>query len=487
MNPCLLTGIRCAGALCLSTLSNLWSGVKLILLLPCRRADFTASAAHLWCIAAILLATYFVMDFNFAERPAVFSFYALSEKAFWFALVLLSGLFASLLARRQSVHWSFPVVFLNALWVPIILHGCALKWLNYDSREDYNTYHNLMYLAYFVIAFRSLMVVMPQNALRQLWGALAAVGMCYAASASGYFYYSSFWYKDYKEDEARDAQPAYMAEDALSDQSALLADHLAKVEPRKKGKNHFVITFGSDDAQDVFKKEALFARGVLGKKFHAENRVLTLINHPTMLAEFPYASVTGLGRMLEFMAHKAAEKSGKKPEVKDRYPLATTTNLAQALETVGRKADPKEDVLVLYLTSHGGSNSTMSVNLADLGLRQLTAEHLRKMLDKSGFTWKVLLISACYSGSFIDKLKDDTSIIITSSREDRVSYGCGKDDDLTYFGRALLQHALPKTDSFIEAYELARENVQHQEEDSFIRKHSQPQIYVGRRVRDYLK
>lgn len=482
----MLTGIKQTGALCLSVLSNLWQGVKLNLFLRVERRHFALSALHLFCIAALVLLAYCGMDYRYAEKPAVFSVYALGEKCVWFVVVLLTGLVPSLLARKESVFWSFPVVFLNALFIPIILHCICLSYLSGEDRQDYDSYREFTYIIYFIIAFRSLMVVMPQQAGRQLAGALFAVALNYLTFSTHYFYYSSFWYKEYEEEE-QTRETSFMAEDALSDQSVLLDKQLQKIAPRKKGKNYFVVTYGSDDAQDVFMKEALFARGVLGKKLNAAERIVTLINNPAMLKEFPLASVNGIGRMFNYIAHKAAEQDAKKvTEEKPRYPLATTTNLARILQELGKKADAKEDVLVLYITSHGGGGA-VSVNLSGISLRQLSAKQLKEMLKASGFQWKVIMISACYSGSFIETLKDDTSIIITSSREDRVSYGCGKDDDLTYFGRALLQHALPKTNSFIEAYELARENVQHQEEDSRIRKHSQPQIYVGRKVREYLK
>lgn len=482
----MLTGIKRVSSLCRSILNNLWLGLRLNLFLRVERRDFALSALHLFCIAALLLLAFGGMDYYYAEKPARFSLYALGEKCVWFTVVLLSGLVPSLLARKQTVFWAFPTVFLNALFVPVIIHCICLSALAGEDRSDYNSYRQFVYIIYFIIAFRSLMVVMPQQAGKQLVGALLAVGLNYLIFSSHYFYYSSFWYKEYDE-ENETHETSFMAEDALSDQSALLDKQLQKIAPRKKGKNYFVVTVGSDDSQDVFMKEALFARGVFGKKLNAAERIVTLINNPAMLKEFPFASVNGIGRMFNYIAHKAAEQDAKKvAEEKPRYPLATTTNLARTLQELGKRADDKEDVLVLYITSHGGGGS-VSVNLSGISLRQLTAKQLKDMLAASGFQWKIVMISACYSGSFIEALKDDTSIIITSSREDRVSYGCGKDDDLTYFGRALLQHAFPKTDSFIEAYEFARENVQHQEEDSRIKKHSQPQIYVGRRVREYLK
>jgi Peptidase C13 family len=44
------------------------------------------------------------------------------------------------------------------------------------------------------------------------------------------------------------------------------------------------------------------------------------------------------------------------------------------------------------------------------------------LLKKSGIRWKVVVISACYGGGFIDPVKDDTTLVITATRHDRRSF-----------------------------------------------------------------
>ena len=39
------------------------------------------------------------------------------------------------------------------------------------------------------------------------------------------------------------------------------------------------------------------------------------------------------------------------------YPLATVSNLQRALAAVAQRMDPQEDVLVLYLTTHGSRDA----------------------------------------------------------------------------------------------------------------------------------
>ena len=69
------------------------------------------------------------------------------------------------------------------------------------------------------------------------------------------------------------------------------------------------------------------------------------------------------------------------------------------------RMNPDEDILFLYLTGHGSKNAELSVKFWPLQLNQLSAENLKQMLDEAGINWRVVVISACYSGSFVNGFK----------------------------------------------------------------------------------
>jgi hypothetical protein len=142
--------------------------------------------------------------------------------------------------------------------------------------------------------------------------------------------------------------------------------------------------------------------------------------------------------------------------------------------------DRDEDVLFLFLTSHG-SKDRLSTNFWPLRHNSLGAADLRSMLDEAGIGWRVVVISACYSGSFVDELRSDHTLVITASRADRNSFGCSNEADMTYFGRALIDEALRETRSFTAAYDLATELVTKREEAEG-KTPSEPQIFVGSRI-----
>ena len=66
-----------------------------------------------------------------------------------------------------------------------------------------------------------------------------------------------------------------------------------------------------------------------------------------------------------------------------------------------------DDVLFLYLTSHGSEDHRFALEFWPLRLRDLDPPTLRQMLDAAGIRWRIIVVSACYSGGFIEPLKDE--------------------------------------------------------------------------------
>ena len=159
-------------------------------------------------------------------------------------------------------------------------------------------------------------------------------------------------------------------------------------------------------------------------------------------------------------------------------PLASVSNLEDVLGEVASRMDREEDVLFLFLTSHGSEQHVFSVEFGPLNLNDLTPEGLKRVLDDSGIKWRVIVISACYSGGFIEALKDDFTLVMTAARADRTSFGCSNENDFTYFGRAYFDEQLRRQRSFINAFYDARDAVQSWEDAEDLPS-SLPQIHVG--------
>jgi Peptidase C13 family len=251
-------------------------------------------------------------------------------------------------------------------------------------------------------------------------------------------------------DEDTASTPAFDAEEVLYNQQDLVDAAAAKLKPQTPGVvDLYVIAFAGDGGENVFRNEAEYAERLFARRFHAEGRVIVLENNSATVAT---------------------------------HPLATLTNLTWALDDVARTMDPAEDVLLLYITTHGSSDHELLVDLDPLPLDQIGPQDLADALKtRPGIRWKVIVVNACYSGGFIDALRDDSTMVITSARSDRTSFGCGSDSDITYFGKAFLAQALNETGSIPEAFNEARASVAEWETEDK-EEHSEPQIASTRSI-----
>ena len=102
---------------------------------------------------------------------------------------------------------------------------------------------------------------------------------------------------------------------------------------------------------------------------------------------------------------------------------------------------------------------------------------LRAALDAAGIRNRVIAVSACFSGGWIEPLATDSTLIMTAARADRVSFGCSEEADFTYFGDALFAEALNQTDDLKQAFELARASVAEREHREGFEA-SEPQLWA---------
>ncbi|TCV93296.1 peptidase C13-like protein [Luteibacter rhizovicinus] len=242
-------------------------------------------------------------------------------------------------------------------------------------------------------------------------------------------------------------------EQVMTGQPAELRKALAHLAPREPGHpNVYAIAFAADASEDVFRNEAEYLDTLMTRRFGSAAHTLVLENHPDTLSS---------------------------------RPLASWTNLEGALDGLASVMHPDEDILLLYLTTHGGDDHSLLVDMDPLPLDQLDPDGLADILAKHPFRWKVIVVNACYSGGFVPKLRGPGTLVLTSARTDRTSFGCGVDSDITYFGRAWLANGLNATPDFIEAFGQARTEIAGWEKRDTLTP-SEPQIDTGSGIADHL-
>lgn len=229
-------------------------------------------------------------------------------------------------------------------------------------------------------------------------------------------------------------------------QGRLLDDALAAVPASTPAVELYTLTLGGDGKQSVFLRESDYVANMLTTRFGAYGQI-RLVNHREHLAD---------------------------------RPMATRENLRRAAQILAERSGP-EDLIFIYLTSHGTAEHELVLDQPRMELADLPADELAAVLAPLKNRDKVIVISSCYSGGFIPALKDERTLIMTASRADRVSFGCSEEANFTYFGDALFAQALNQTDDLEQAFKLAKATVAERElADNF--EASEPQIWAPKTV-----
>jgi Peptidase C13 family len=258
------------------------------------------------------------------------------------------------------------------------------------------------------------------------------------------------------EDEAAmlPPEPAFDAEGVMYAQREQVERELARIRPSVAGLPElFVVSLAGDGKEDTFLNEAIYAKALFSERFGASQRVLLLANHPDTTRDFP---------------------------------LASLSNLRASLKGLSKKMHP-EDVLLLFMTSHGapGPGHEFALDLLPLPLNQINPKLLAGALKASAIEHQWVVVSACYSGGYLDALATEHRIVMTAARADRTSFGCGNTQDLTYFGKAFLLDALNQHGDLLKAFQVAQDAITAREKtDGF--EPSMPQIRIGEKARTHL-
>ena len=242
--------------------------------------------------------------------------------------------------------------------------------------------------------------------------------------------------------------PPTFAEDAFYAQNQVLNKSLEAVQYGEFAQSHwYFLGVAGAGYQDVFKSEVERIKEQFDTRFGTFGRSLVLINNPT---------------------------------TRTKIPIASRTSMDLALRRIGQQMNRESDVLFLYMTSHGLPNQFEMEN-APIDLNDVDPKWLKETLDKAGIRWRVIVISACYSGSFVPALQDDNTLIITASAADRASFGCSNEADYTYFGRAFFDQAMREQTSVSAAFEQAKATVAQWESAQGFEA-SEPQWSIGKNM-----
>lgn len=237
-------------------------------------------------------------------------------------------------------------------------------------------------------------------------------------------------------------------------QAQLMADALRNLQPQRPGQQDVYMITAALWGDPVFEREATQAEAIMRPHFGAEGRSIVLTE--------------GAG--------------GTRT-----YPIATPNNIAAAIGQVGSIIDPNEDLVVIFITTHGAPDGTAAIRENNRLFGGLRPTHLASMLQQANIRNRVVIVSACFSGAFIAPLANDDTIVLTAAQHDRSSFGCQPENEWTFFGDALFNGAMRGGDNLLEGFDNAKRQIERWERERNLTPPSNPQRYVGARAEQMLR
>jgi len=399
-------------------------------------AGFTAGSLILWLVLDRLR---YGHDAEFVPYDAPgFSWYMLP--------FLLAAWLASRLTRPRVRFRN--ILFLLAVAGPVIIGAAFL--LAHDVPRNLVTAVAVASVVYLIVYLEVGLRALAGRRQSAAVTAIIAITLLFVSVNSAFYFYPTLW-SDPEPDTTDNETQVEKAEDLLITQGPRIEAEVNRIAASESGHpGVYFVGFAGVGRQKVFSDEIRLAARRVSDRYDAGHRTVLLLNDRRDV---------------------------------DSHPIATVEGLKLALKDVAAKMDVEQDVLFLSLSSHGSEDPSLSVSNIGVSLRDLSGADLAEALRASGIKWKVIVISACHAGAFIDALRDDNSIILTAAAADRTSFGCSDDRELTYFGEAFYQDALPQSATLQDAFSRAKAEIASREEREHVRA-SNPQGFFGKAMEE---
>ncbi len=450
-----------------STGSSLLEGVRTLVFLRPRWSRTGSSAAVIALLVIVEVALTILFQRIYVAGPATFHPNALGSG--WIGLMLYAWACYAVRPTRAagavpspSSAQSLTLVLAQSLCLLLIVGPLYAILLRSGALADLPNWIPLTLwlapIAWGTLAALNVVLRIDGSSVAGRAGACIAIALGVAAHVM--IAPNAFWTSTSGEQEQADdsgAPALRFTQEIVEEQEPLLDAQLAALAPQRPGViDIYTITFAPYEGEEVFRRESRMVSEVMAKRFGTAGRGVQLLNHRDHLTDMGWA---------------------------------TPLNLQRAISSIAETMDRAEDILFIHLTSHGAANGELAANFWPLDVDSVMPADLKQWLDEAGIQYRVLSISACYSGSWIAPLAGDGTLIMTASDADHTSYGCGRKSELTFFGRAMYDEQIrSKTLSFEEAHAAARVVIKKREEDAGKDDgYSNPQIKVGSVIGPYLK
>jgi len=441
---------------CVNFARNIWSGARFALFVPTGLWQFRFGFVQLCLLLTLSFLLSFTYDFLDTSPNNIFNIYGLTYQATLYLLFFVSVAIIAQTEKDMASVVNIMIIFLAfvpSVWgIYLFVDWLAAKQTWFDTSETSWAIFIIYLVWYLAIIFRCIQKYYHTTISRSLllvtiYGLINFVPLFQLPQ-------QPLWYHDYTiQTKTTKPKENINIENTFYRQGDLVRRATEGLLPERAGVTdlYFLGLAGYAD-EDVFMNEAKLAKQLFDDRFDTRGRSLLLVNHSDTV---------------------------------EKLPLANAHNLESAVKTLADTMNLGEDILFLMLTSHGSKDHKLTIDFDPLKMNDIDPGRVKNILDKSGIKWRVIVVSACFSGGFIAPLMDENTLIMTASDKDRNSFGCGHDGDFTSFGEALFGKHLKIERHFSTAFYGARKDIEAREAKESLEV-SMPQIRIGRNIEKQL-
>jgi hypothetical protein len=429
---------------------NLAAGLRLALFMPVERLAFRISASQLLLLVILSAAIDVDADWVRAAQDSRFSLLGLHGEIFALGLLALTSAVLAILRRDAALYLALPTVVLASFPLVQIVHVLhdlpgANPMISAQTRPI---------LEYAVVAW---MLIIAMRAVRVATDPARPRQRAWAI-AGGLMLIAPFWFApllgplepwwrevDTMPADANAVSPA--SEAVLAAQDFMMDRALDSLDDERAGTTDlYFVGFAPDARKPGVVADIDGAQRAMDERWDTHGRSVVLMNSPLTVAERPFASITHLRKLL--------------------------------IE-IGDIIDADDDIVMVYATGNSGPDHTLTAVNPPLELAALSPQGLKQLLDAAGIRWRIVVVSTCAAGAWIDALKDDETLVIASSAADVRDTNCATGLRPTAFGDAFFS-AMRRNDDLPLAFEAARRQLAQ-------RHSAEPVMSMGPAIAERLK
>ncbi|HEV2170968.1 MAG TPA: C13 family peptidase [Candidatus Binatus sp.] len=430
---------------------NLAAGLRLALFMPVSRTAFRITPAQLVLLTIVSATIDIDADWVRAAHEARFSILGLHSELLSLGLLVLTGAVFAAVRRDQSLLLALPVVVLASF--PVIQIASVIPDLPRADPSMSDAARRFLGEAFSVwvavLCMRAVYVCIdPRLPRRRAWalgGGLLLVAPIWFPHWLGPL--DPWWREvDLLSASADSVNPA--SEPALAAQQFLMDRALDALDDEQPGVTDlYFVGFAPDARRSGFARDVELAARTMDERWGTRGRSVLLVNSPTTIAERPYATIT---------------------------------NLRETLLEIGDIIDPDDDLVMVYLIGDSNRDHALAAVNPPLELVPLSPAGLRQLFDAAGIRWRVIVVSTCYAGSWLDAMKDTDTVVIASSAAGVHADGCEGGIGVTPFGEAFFGKGMRSSDDIAGAFAVARAKLAGQGAAT-------PVMWMGPAIAEHLK